>query len=193
MNFNGGCQGKCVNTAGSYQCICPIGEELGPDGKQCISSAYIRDESAQSESSNAIIYKQDQQAVGPSQIWKREQASQTEWKKERNLIDVTTMDRGQYQKDIMMGDEAFGENDVSYGNCQLLIRVLLIVSVPSLVSVVVVVVVVTSKGVRSGDLAVAANTPAMIAKTVAYAAKIDEVVSAPLALLENYVNRNVLL
>lgn len=32
---NGGCEQRCVNTLGSYQCACDPGYELGPDKKSC--------------------------------------------------------------------------------------------------------------------------------------------------------------
>lgn len=32
---NGGCEQRCVNTLGSYQCACEPGYELGPDKKNC--------------------------------------------------------------------------------------------------------------------------------------------------------------
>lgn len=32
---NGGCSDACVNVASSYQCICPGGYAIGPDGKTC--------------------------------------------------------------------------------------------------------------------------------------------------------------
>lgn len=43
MHYSGGCQGKCVNTAGSYTCICPVGEELGEDGRICVSKSIAID------------------------------------------------------------------------------------------------------------------------------------------------------
>ncbi|CAG7721937.1 unnamed protein product [Allacma fusca] len=33
---NGGCYGICFNTLGSFQCSCPTGYQVGPDGKNCI-------------------------------------------------------------------------------------------------------------------------------------------------------------
>ena len=32
---NGGCSHSCVNTAGSYVCMCNPGYQLGADAKQC--------------------------------------------------------------------------------------------------------------------------------------------------------------
>ena len=36
-NKNGGCQGQCVNTQGSFRCICPRGSgtQLTKDGLKC--------------------------------------------------------------------------------------------------------------------------------------------------------------
>ncbi|KAG7252926.1 hypothetical protein CRUP_031801, partial [Coryphaenoides rupestris] len=31
----GGCEGSCCNTIGSFYCKCPPGSRLGPDGKAC--------------------------------------------------------------------------------------------------------------------------------------------------------------
>lgn len=28
--------GECVNTDGSFQCICPMGHEIAPDGSACL-------------------------------------------------------------------------------------------------------------------------------------------------------------
>lgn len=33
---NGGCFGICFNTPGSFQCFCPSGFQVGPDGRNCI-------------------------------------------------------------------------------------------------------------------------------------------------------------
>ena len=33
---NGGCYGICFNKPGSFQCFCPSGFQVGPDGKNCI-------------------------------------------------------------------------------------------------------------------------------------------------------------
>ena len=32
---NGGCEGECCNTIGSYYCKCKPGFELSEDGKRC--------------------------------------------------------------------------------------------------------------------------------------------------------------
>jgi len=33
---NGGCSGICFNKPGTFQCFCPLGHRVGPDGKKCI-------------------------------------------------------------------------------------------------------------------------------------------------------------
>ncbi|CAB1347760.1 unnamed protein product, partial [Coregonus sp. 'balchen'] len=35
LTANGGCEGHCCNTIGSFYCKCPEGSRLGPDGKAC--------------------------------------------------------------------------------------------------------------------------------------------------------------
>lgn len=32
---NGGCEQRCVNTLGSFKCVCDPGYELAPDKKSC--------------------------------------------------------------------------------------------------------------------------------------------------------------
>ncbi|XP_035701322.1 uncharacterized protein LOC118433481 [Folsomia candida] len=36
LTDNGGCTGICFNQPGSFQCYCPAGHQVGPDGKTCI-------------------------------------------------------------------------------------------------------------------------------------------------------------
>lgn len=38
---NGGCEQRCVNTLGSYQCACDPGYELGPDKKSCEGTVLL--------------------------------------------------------------------------------------------------------------------------------------------------------
>uniref|UniRef100_A0AAY4CQQ2 EGF-like calcium-binding domain-containing protein n=1 Tax=Denticeps clupeoides TaxID=299321 RepID=A0AAY4CQQ2_9TELE len=35
-NANGGCEGSCCNTIGSFYCKCPEGSRLADDGKACM-------------------------------------------------------------------------------------------------------------------------------------------------------------
>ena len=39
-----GCQDKCVNTFGSYKCMCEGGYNVGEDGRKCVIRKYIVNE-----------------------------------------------------------------------------------------------------------------------------------------------------
>ena len=41
LTNNGGCQHTCVNTHGSFKCICPPGYKHQYGGKQCIGKAIL--------------------------------------------------------------------------------------------------------------------------------------------------------
>jgi len=38
---NGGCQHRCINSAGSFRCLCNTGFVLQPDGKSCRHQSEI--------------------------------------------------------------------------------------------------------------------------------------------------------